>query len=134
MADVYPELRRDLATILRTLPEHPQLIIDLQAERRRFGADLLDYVESTESGDGVHLARVWELEAQIETMEAERDANKDDLDEANSKYAELRDLVGIWAEQIDELDVDSETRDDLRPIIERMRKIANDKPKPGKSL
>ena len=122
MADIYPELRNDVATILRTLPPiHPHAIFDLRQARRCAGADLLEHAESTESSEGVRLARIWDLEAQIEAVEAERDANKDDLNEANAKYVEIRGWVGDWVEMIDEIDADSETREDLIPILARMR-------------
>lgn len=122
MADIYPEFRHDVATILRTLPpSQPAALFDLRQARRCAGADLLDYVESTESGDDALQVHIWELEAQIEAVEAERDANKDDLSEANAKYAQIRGLVSDWVEMIDEIDADSETREDLIPILKRMR-------------
>lgn len=128
----FESLRGVIADTLRGLRDSPASLFDLRAARRRAGADLLDYVESTESGDGALRARIDELRAQVEAVEVERDELRDDLGIANDEYAKLRDWVGVWAGQIDDVDVDSEARDDLRPIIEAMRKVASAKPKASK--
>ncbi len=104
MTDAYPELRNDVAAILRGLG-------DLR------GAELLECVEPTES-DSVSLYD------EIDALKMEIEEAKGGLLEAQIDAADLRGLISAWAEQLDDLDVDSETRSDLIPIIKKMRKSA----------
>jgi hypothetical protein len=104
VTDTYPELRNNVAAILRGLGD-------------RRGAELLEYVESTESSPA-------SLYDEIDMLKQELEEAKGDLQEARIDAADLRGLIGVWAAKLDDLDVDSEARSDLIPIIEKMRKSA----------
>ncbi len=101
MTDIYPELRSDVAVILRSLGKPGAEILE--------ETELIEGVEANLEAD--------DLRGQVESLTYE-------LEEARSDAVDLCILIGEWAKQLDDLDVDSEARDDLRPIIKRMRKTA----------
>lgn len=103
-------LRPEIADILRNVYDPSTYV------RRHQGAYLLEYVEERESASSIE-----DCVTQRDKFEAKLEETRDDLRQAQDGLLELVELIGVCAGQLDELDVDSNTRDNLRPIIAKMR-------------